>query len=159
MEIILFQPEAYLLKSSLQDIVRNYRADVEGLPEAVKKLWFSDHPAGDEEDYELWLEHLNDFRGGNSKLAERLIGELENIQNWPAVLSVSCSEADSLLTVVNDQRLYLAAVHEIGDLEKEMDEDWGKVIQISHKLALVQIQFLAGLMELMIAGLSGLEEL
>jgi len=137
-----------MLKRSLEDILKNYRAGPDDLPEAVRELWFDSQAGLDDEDHELWLEHLNEFRGENSLLIERLSGDLESITIWPAVLFVSLKEADCLLTVMNDHRLYLAAVYEVGEME--MNEDWEEVLNSPEKHAIVNIHFLAWLIELVI---------
>ena len=148
LDIVLFQPEAYLMKRSLDEIYDNYRVPPEELPESIQKLWYSHSCELEPEDQAIWLEHLSEFRGENSQLIKRISAELEEIDTWPVILTVSLQEADCLLTVINDQRLYLAAVHDVG--EKEMSDDWDAVFQLPEKHAVVNIHFLAWLIELLI---------
>jgi len=156
LDIILFQPEAHLMKRSLDEIYSNYRTKPEDLPESIKQLWHSHACELEPEDRKIWLEHLSEFRGFNSQLIQRLSVQLDGIKNWPVILTVSLQEADSLLTILNDQRLYLAAAHEVG--EQEMNQDWEVVIQSPEKQVVVNIHFLAWLIELVIMRLDHLPE-
>ncbi|MEM1158027.1 MAG: hypothetical protein AAF649_09850 [Verrucomicrobiota bacterium] len=136
------------MRKSLTEIYKNYQIAAEDLPEAVRKLWYSNSCELDAEDQAIWLDHLSEFRGENSQLIERLCDDLNGIESWPVILTVSLPEADRLLTVMNDQRLYLAAIHNLGELE--INEDWDRVFLSPEKHPLVNIHFLAWLIELII---------
>lgn len=148
LEIILFEPEAYLLRHSLSEIIRNYQMDCNELPVEVQKIWFNTDSMQDEEDRELWAEQLRDFRGQNSKLAKRILQELESSKTWPAVIHVDLQEAETLMIIINDHRLYLAAVNNVG--EQEMDVEWDQISDSLSRNAVMNIHFLAWLIELIL---------
>ncbi len=145
-ELVLFKPEAFLLRSSLEQILKNYRAQPEELPPAARDLWFKHDHQLDEEDHEIWLQNLREYRGENSRLVEQLLKETSVRDVWPQVIVIPVDQADSFITIINDHRLYLAAVNGVG--EKEMNEDWEISDKSPGKMAVMNIHFLAWLIEI-----------
>lgn len=151
LEIVLFEPEAALLEDIFEQIISNYQTRPEDLEGTVRGVWYSGegfHSAQmDSDDVAFWLDDLYSFRGENSKKCERWIEEIQT-EDYPMLWRVSHEDVDTLLTVINDHRLYCAAQHSIGDQEMEMPLE--EIDDISVKQALIEIHFLAWLMELIL---------
>ncbi|MEM6822663.1 MAG: DUF2017 family protein [Verrucomicrobiota bacterium] len=155
LEIILFEPEVLLLRQALQQISANYKVSPDDLPDEVKELWYATNQASSddlpEDDIEFVHEQLAEFKGENAKLAESILEILSQRMEMPIVVTLSLRDADNFLTIVNDQRLYLAAVNGIG--EYEMSESWEELPPSPKKMAVMHIHFLAWMVELLVSNL------
>lgn len=152
-ELVLFAPEVFILRQALQQICGIYRAKPEELPDALRTLWHEAAPGMDENDIELWEQEAQAFRGENLQLAERLLQRIDANKQVPADLPITRHELETLVTLVNDHRLYLAALHGID--ENTMATPVDEIKSLPSKMVLMQIHFLGGMMELMLLRLSG----
>lgn len=153
LELILFQPEVVFLKQALEQIIFNYRTAPEDLPDSIRQKWFPGQEQLDDDDLEILHEDGGLFRGENATLAQKILSQLNDPLSWPLILLLDWDEADRFLTVINDQRLYLAAV--FGVNEVDMTSDLEEVKASEKKSALIQIHFLAWMVELMVMRMSG----
>lgn len=147
--IVLPPAEASILKHCFVQIFDAYRVKPDELPEKIEEVWYqsASHQTIADEDAHEWAEHLYKFRGENCK----------NIEKWIAILSsndalvdwrLPSQEIDSLLTVVNDYRLYRGAEWDIS--QADMESDFNLVANPRKRLALLEIHFLGWLMELLL---------
>ena len=148
--LILFQPERAFLSGILQVILHHYGQAPEELPPRVWEVWYSAETTAslEEEDRHCWMESLRDFRQGNAGLCRRYLKMLQEAVQEPFSLPIARADLDSFLIVINDHRLYQAAVHEVG--EAEMEEDWSQIPDTGRRQALLEIHFLAVLLELLL---------
>jgi len=152
LELVLFQPEVIFLRQALEQIILNYRTAAEDLPDPIREKWFPSQGQLDEEDLEILHEDGILFRGQNVALAERLLSQLDSLPSWPLIIKLDWDEADRLLTVVNDQRLYLAAVFGVDEID--MTSNLEDMKPSAKKSALIQIHFLAWMVELIVLRMS-----
>jgi len=155
LEIVLFPTETELLRGILYDIDKAYAIPADQLESNVRTVWYSGEGFRSvemsPEDIKEWNESLQEFRGQNRTYCQEWIALLLEGGD-PLVWRVTRAEADTLLTVLNDYRLYQAARHEIG--EEEMDQDFSAIKSVSMRMALLEIHFLAWLMEMVLQALS-----
>lgn len=147
-EIILFPAEAGIFQRALRDIASSYRKPPRSHPGDIGRLWEEPALSMDKEDEKIWQEDMQGFRGENARLADDLLVQLANVREIPCVLQVPLEQIDSVVTILNDQRLYLAARHGIG--EEEMGGEMDAVSDEILKNALLQIHLLAWLIELVL---------
>ncbi|MGF1678822.1 MAG: hypothetical protein ACFCUX_06470 [Candidatus Methylacidiphilales bacterium] len=152
-ELILFHAEAHLFKQSLNEIRHNYQQGLDELPDGVKKWWCQPTPDMDPEDEASLNQELHHGRFQHISLIDALLVLLDSGSDSPKVIPLDMSQADILVILVNDHRLYLAGQHQIG--ESEMIQDWNDIKPGPMQHALLQIHFLAWMLELLILRLSG----
>jgi len=155
LEVVLFPTEIELLRSILHEIDRAYGIPIDQLETTVRNVWFSGEgfrsAEMDREDIREWNQALRDFRGENRSRCQEWTGLLAQGGD-PLLWRVARREIDTLITILNDYRLYQAARHEIG--QTQMDEDFDFVQSPNLRLALLEIHFLAWLMEMILQAMT-----
>lgn len=154
--------EKELLLSAVRAILKNYRLKPGEIDPKTAGIWYSTRgcqAAGmsDEETRE-WLENLYSFKGANARLLEEWSGQIKEIEPSKFEVAIKLEQAATLLTIINDHRLHLAAKYDIG--QTEMDEAGQGVLaepleeaaplDAEKQFAIVQIDMLAWLMEVIL---------
>lgn len=154
LEIVLFPTETALLRSILHEIHRAYAIPADQLESTVRSVWFSGEgfrsAEMSPEDIEEWNQALHEFRGQNRVRCHEWILLLAQGGD-PLLWRIGKEETDTLLTMLNDYRLYQAARNHIG--QAEMEGDFALVESTAQRMALMEIRFLDWLIEMLLQGL------
>ncbi|MEM9445086.1 MAG: hypothetical protein AAGA18_07010 [Verrucomicrobiota bacterium] len=153
-EIILFRGEATLLQDIFSRILSNYSIPPDELSDAVQKVWYPKNiQKEDREDSDDLADVIRDdfqiYRSENSLKLKSWISLLradQQIITW----RVEDGEIDRVLTILNDHRLYRAA--ELGVGQDEMDRDLEEIEDDQLRGGILEIHFLAWLIELVLRG-------
>ena len=144
--------EAPILLQVLRSIHAGYRVRPEAVDPRLRVVWYSSRGCAQAgmsaEEIREWQGHLHEFKSANLSLIERWVNGL--VQQGPGGcrLQLTLDEASRFLTVLNDQRLRLAALHGIG--QEEMDCQTLRQmsrLKPAQQSALAEIHVLAYLME------------
>ncbi len=143
--------ETQVFERTLRAMLRYYQVKPEELEPRVAELWYSTRgcrTAGmSAAEISEWRAALHEFKSANLKLLQAWAQQLAG-RKAKARLELSQAEAATLLSVVNDHRLLLAAQHEIGQAEMDLH-----ALEALHELApprqfaLYEIHLLAWMME------------
>lgn len=148
--------EKEILLQTVAAILENYKLKPADLDPRTAAVWYSTRgckSAGmSEDETREWVETLYDFKGANARLLERCCAQIKEIEPGQFELAVKLADAATLVTVINDHRLHLAAIHEIGqadmDMRGWMDEE--EQLPTEKQSALVQIELLGWLIEVIL---------
>jgi hypothetical protein len=154
LEIVLFPTETELLRSILHEIHRAYAIPSDQLESSVRSVWFSGEGFRSaemtDEDIQEWNQALYEFRGQNRIQCHEWMLRLAQGGD-PLLWRIEKDEADTLLTILNDYRLYQAARNHIG--QAEMERDFAFVESAAQRMALMEIHFLDWLIEMLLRGM------
>lgn len=147
--------EKELLQQTVAAILKNYRMKPAELDPRTAAVWYSTRgckSAGmSEEETREWVESLFGFKSANARLLERCCAQIKEVEPDKFELAVKLADAASLVTIVNDHRLHLAAVYEIDQTDMDRrawaDDDEEPSPKTS---ALVQIELLGWLIEVIL---------
>jgi hypothetical protein len=156
-----FNPlESRLLQRSLRVVIANYKIKPQDLDPKTASVWYSARgckTAGmSEEETQEWVENLHDYKSHNALQLGRWCDSLASAKSAARALRVKLDEAHILLTALNDHRLLLAAMNDIG--QKEMDtRDFSEASGLSARqlAALAEMYFLGLLIEQILHFLPG----
>jgi hypothetical protein len=147
--------EKELLLQVVGAILHNYKLKPDDLDPKTAAVWYSTRGCKNlgmsEEETREWVDALYGFKGANAQLLERWCAQIKETEPDKFELAVKVADAASLVTIINDHRLHLAAVHDIG--QRDMDvRDWvDEEDTPSEKAsAMVQIELLGWLIEVIL---------
>src|SRR5688572_4596274 len=156
--ILQFGPmEKQLLLQTVEAILHNYRLKPGELDPKTAAVWYSTRgckSAGmSAEETREWIESLYSFKSANAKLLEQWTAQIKEIEPSKFELAVKLADAASLVTVINDHRLHLAAKYDIGQAEMDMRAWTEEELELSpeQQSALVQIELLGWLIAVILA--------
>lgn len=159
--ILRFAPlEARLLSRVFGSIIRQYALKPEDVHPRVAEVWYSKRgcaAAGmSEEQTREWVETLHNFKSANAALLGRWRRNLAPAPSHIAQLELTDEDSQTLVTVLNDHRLMCAARFDIAEEEMNMRS----LAELQHlkprqRVALVDIMFLAAIIETVLALLPG----
>ncbi len=146
--------ENQVLKRIFHSIIQNYQVKPDELDSRVAEAWYSTRGCRtakmSAEETREWLENLHAYKSGTLALLEDWLRQLarHKAKAGRYQLKLKLTDAPSLLTVLNDHRLFAAATHNIGQDEMDMHS----LIELQElapdqQAALYEIHFLAWLME------------
>ena len=98
-----------------------------------------------------WAGHLHEVRSGRIPLLQRWVEALTRT-TVPVELEVARDEMETLLQTANDHRLRRAAEHGVG--EGDLELDLAGIGDEARRFALVEIHFLAWLIEVLLVEVS-----
>jgi len=147
--------EKEILLQTVEIILENYKLKPADLDPRTAAVWYSTRGckrAGmSEEETREWVDTLYGFKGANALLLERCCKQIKEIEPGKFELAVNLADAASLVTVINDHRLHLAAIHDVGQGDMDMrgwaDEEHPPSEKES---AMVQIELLGWLIEVIL---------
>ena len=147
--------EKELLLQIVGAILQNYKLRPADLDPKTAAVWYSTRGckrAGmSEEETREWVDTLYGFKGANAQLLERWCEQIKEVEPDKFELAVKLADAASLVTIVNDHRLHLAAVHDIGQSDMDMRGSVEEEELSSEKAsAMVQIELLGWLIEVIL---------
>jgi len=152
--------EAQLLRRIFGSIIRQYNVKPQDIHPRIAEVWYSKRgcaSAGmnDEQTHE-WIETLHNLKSANAALLSRWRRNLAARPNHIPQLELTDEDSHTLLTVLNDHRLLCAARYDIGDTEMNMRSlaDMQN-LKPRQRVALVDIMFLAAIIETILALLPG----
>ncbi|MEM9400303.1 MAG: DUF2017 family protein [Verrucomicrobiota bacterium] len=153
LEIILFHAEASIVQDILKRILHNYQIPPQEHHDSVQAVWY---PNAIEESYDyddgyaLKSLHsdLQEYRSQNADLVKKWISCFDR-KDEPVLWLVKEEDIDSLLTVINDHRLYLAADNKL--TEEELEQHLEEIEDPKLRSNLIEIHFLAWLIELILS--------
>jgi hypothetical protein len=151
--------ESRVLLGVLRALVSAYRLKPADLDSKARAVWYSTRGCEtvkmSADETAEWLAALHECKGAR----------LERLEQWAAQLSagtahghrirLGCSDAPAFMTAINDYRLLAAARHDIG--QAEMDGKWldpAGTLSPERQQALIEIEFLAWMIEMILHGLS-----
>ena len=148
--------EKEFLLQIAKTILENYRQKPGEIDPKTAAVWYSTRgckTAGmSAEETREWIDTLHGFKGANARLLEQWCEGIRQVEPGKFELTVKLDETGSLVTIINDHRLHLAAIHDIG--EEELDMRWSPEVeeQLSEEkqAALVQIGLLGWLIEVIL---------
>ena len=148
--LVLFTPERVLLERILSVILTNYTRQPGELHPRGAAAWY---PAGVEnreaesvEDRDFWAEELQGYRSENAGICRHWLQLVQQPpEQDPLIVRVSVEQSEVFMQVLNDHRIYLAACQ--GITEQDMEVNWSKVWDPSKRQALLEIHFLAVILE------------
>jgi hypothetical protein len=147
--------EKEILLNTVQAILQNYKLKPDELDPKTAAVWYSTRgckSAGmSAEETRDWIDSLYSFKGANAALLEQWSKQIKEVEPGKFELAIKLEHAASLVTIINDHRLHLAALHDIG--QEEMDlRDWVEEEQPNseQQSALVQIELLGWLIEVIL---------
>ena len=115
--------ESQVLLRILSTIIRNYRIKPAEMGPKEAAVWYStrgcESAKMSAEETRDWLEQLHGLRSANLDRLEDWAKQLTAAKKDHFELCVPLAEADKLITLLNDHRLFAAARHDIG--QQEMD--------------------------------------
>ncbi|MBI4024875.1 MAG: hypothetical protein HY360_07815 [Verrucomicrobia bacterium] len=152
LHILLEKTEADFLARVFRTLDMEYRIPPAEMDSKIERVWYSDEghqSAGSSvEDREEWRRMLHEFRGENTKKIKSWLSTLQQAKNSIA-WNFPLADAETLLAVVNDYRLALASKCDVA--ETEMEHDLDLIQDPVKRTALMEIHFLAWMMELILA--------
>jgi len=144
--------EKEILLHTVQAILQNYKSKPGELDRKTAAVWYSTRgckSAGmSAEETQDWLDSLYSFKSANAELLQQWCDQIKEVEPGQFELAVKLEHAASLVTIINDHRLHLAAIHDIG--QEDMDlRDWMEDDRLDSEKqsALVQIELLGWLIE------------
>jgi hypothetical protein len=144
--------ETQVFERTVGSILRQYQVEPEHVDPRVAAVWYSTRgcrAAGmTEEEIQEWLHALHEFKSANLKLLSAWAGTLAASKRKSLKLELSLEESATLLSVLNDHRLWLAAQHQIGQAEMDLRSvEALDQLQPAQQFALYEIHLLAWIME------------
>jgi type IV secretory pathway ATPase VirB11/archaellum biosynthesis ATPase len=103
-----------------------------------------------------WIENLHSLKGANLALLRRWARNLRPRPNHILQLELTDEDSQTLVTVLNDHRLMCAARYDIGEAEMNL-RTLTELQNVAprRRMALVDIMFLASIIETVLALLPG----
>ncbi|HKQ40793.1 MAG TPA: hypothetical protein VJ063_22185 [Verrucomicrobiae bacterium] len=147
--------EKELLLQTVDAILENYKLKPGELDPRTAAVWYSTRgckSAGmSEDEAREWVESLYGFKSANAQLLQQCCAQIKETEPGEFELAVKVADAGNLVTVLNDHRLHLAAVHDIGQSDMDM-RGWADDEQLPSEKdsALVQIELLGWLIEVVL---------
>ena len=147
--------EKELLLQMVGAILHNYKLKPTDLDPKTAAVWYSTRgckSAGmSDEEMREWVDTLYGFKGANARLLERWSAGIKQTEADNFELAVKLTDAASLVTIINDHRLHLAAVHDIGQSDMDV-RDWVDEEDTPRERAsaMLQIELLGWLIEVIL---------
>ncbi|HTD85600.1 MAG TPA: hypothetical protein VK850_03405 [Candidatus Binatia bacterium] len=148
--------EKEILLQTVDTILQNYKLKPADLDPRTAAVWYSTRGCKNadmsEDDTREWVETLYGFKGANARLLERCCAQIKEIEPDKFELAIKLADAAGLVTVINDHRLHLAAIHDIGqsDMDNRGWVDEEEQLPSEKESALVQIELLGWLIEVIL---------
>ena len=140
--------EAPFIADVLVQLQKEYEVPPQELESKISEVWYSKKghqgTGSSKEEIAEWNHSLFEFRGENARKIQDWI-QLLRRESYPVVWDVPLQEVDSLLMILNDYRLSLAARYEVA--ESEMEHDLTQIEDARKRLALLQIHLLGIMMD------------
>jgi len=144
--------EAQIVEQVFRFLIKHYQLEPSQLDARAAAVWYSTRGCKtsgmSEEETADWLDSLHTLKTAQISRLEEWAAKLAARESPPIQLEFSFSEASSLITILNDYRLFLAARHDIG--QREMDLHSVRALQElapAQQGAICQIDFVGWLMD------------
>jgi len=152
--------ERRLLIRVLAGIAENYRLLPEDLDQKTRGVWYATGGCASAglspEDTQEWVKNLQAFKGEHLRLVQGWLEDLKSAAPGAGGVRVRQENVPVLLTVLNDHRLMAAAQNDIGETEMSIRTTEALARLTPGRLrALIEIQFLAQLIESLLDHLPG----
>ena len=147
--------EANILREALESIMANYQTPPDQIDPKVAAVWYSSRgcqSAGlSAEETKAWLRDLHGFKSANLGLLRTWATKLTGPKSNRYELRIDVEKASTLLTVLNDHRLYAAALQNIGESEMTMPISVAfTALPPARQAALIQIDLLGWIIEVIL---------
>jgi hypothetical protein len=144
--------ESQALHRILSTIIQNYKIRPAEMGPKEAAVWYStrgcESAKMSAEETRDWLEQLHGLRSANLARLEDWAKQLTAAKEDHFELCVPLAEADKLITLLNDHRLFAAARHDIGQAEMDLCSLAAcNALTPMQSNALDEIHYLAGLIE------------
>ena len=149
--IELAAPEAALLRQALETTAEGYRTHPGELDPMVGNVWYGRaglREAGIRgEDALHWIEGLHEVRVGREKTTQDWLKKMPPV-GQSGIWRLAAKDVDAFLATLNDHRLRRAAEFDLG--EGDLEVNALERAKGNKRIALVEIHFLAWLMEMIL---------
>jgi len=159
--MLRFAPgEAQLLRRIFNSIIRHYAVKPGDLDPRIAEAWYSRRGCASarmtDEQTREWIENLHSLKGAHLTLLRRWAAKLRPRPNHTPQLELTDEDSQTLVTVFNDHRLMCAARYAIGEAEMNL-RTLTELENVAprRRVALVDIMFLAAIIETVLALLPG----
>jgi hypothetical protein len=147
--------EANILREALESIMANYQTPPDQIDPKVAAVWYSSRGcqrAGlSAEETNAWLRDLHGFKSANLSLINTWVSKLSGPKSARYELRIDAEKASTLLTVLNDHRLYAAALQNIGEAEMTMPMSLAfAALPPARQAAIIQIDLLGWIIEVVL---------
>jgi hypothetical protein len=144
--------EARILRQILDELIANYAVPPDEMDAKGASVWYSTRGCETAkmtaEETRDWLEQLHGFRSANLALLQEWSRQLARRQEGHFALRVPLAEAATLVGVLNDHRLLVAARNDIGQTEMDLAADVAlKQLTARQQTALFEIHLLGWMIE------------
>ena len=144
--------EARVLRHIFESLIANYSLPPDQLDAKAASVWYSTRgcqTAGmTAEETRDWLEQLHGFRSAHLALLQEGARQLGRRTGDHVELRVSLPDAATLVGVLNDHRLLVAARNDIGQREMDLSaRSAAKELAAAQQTALFEIHLLAWMIE------------
>ena len=144
--------ERKVLERALAALLENYKVRPEEADQKGAAVWYSargcQRARMSADETAEWLKQLHHLRTGRMEVLEICLKQFTAQSQPPWALRIPVSQAEALLTALNDHRLLLAARHDIGESEMSV-RSFASLSKLppDQQTALCEIEFLAYLVE------------
>lgn len=116
--------EGTLVRRALNEIIQNYKMKPDEVDPKVAAVWYSTRGCRSAkmtpEEVQEWLNTLHAYKSACLPLLKECQRELARRHSGHYRLSVTLEAAPSLMTILNDHRLLVAARNDIGQAEMDL---------------------------------------
>ncbi len=141
--------ESRLLVRSLEQLAARYALKPAEIDPRIAAAWYSNRGCISaklsEQETRDWLDQLHALKSANLQRLENWIGQLKPS---PPHLRLRMDDASAFITAVNDHRLAMAAAHDIGQEQMDIQSPLQLIkLPTSQQEALLEIHLLAWIIE------------
>jgi len=153
--------ESRILQHILRQIMVNYQTKPEQLDRKAAAAWYStrgcEQAKMSADDVREWVQHLHRYKSANVQHLIKWSRRLAVLNKAGyCQLNVKLDDAPVLLTALNDHRLLVAAMHDIGQSEMDLHSLPAlNNLRSAQQTALSEIHFLASIIEEILRFLPG----
>jgi hypothetical protein len=144
--------EAELIRKCLNELIHLYHTPPSELNPKIDQVWYQTQNIRksevNSEHTEEWKQDLYLYKGEKTKWLEKWKVELTSDAS-PITWKIQAEEFDVLLTSLNDYRLLKTAEFDLS--EEIMAQDIDEIKNAEEKFAVIEIHFLAWIIELLLA--------
>lgn len=144
--------ERKVLERTIAALLENYKVRPEEVDQKVAAVWYSARGCQgarmSADETAEWFKQLHLVRTGRIKVLENCLKQFAAQSQPPWALDIPVSNAEALLTALNDHRLLIAARHDIGEAEMSV-RSFASLSKLppDQQTALCEIEFLAYMVE------------
>ncbi len=144
--------ERKVLERTIAALLQNYKIRPDEADQKVAAVWYSargcQRARMSADETADWLKQLHNVRTGRIEVLKICLKQFAAQTQPPWALGIAVSQAEGLMTALNDHRLLLAARHDIGEAEMSV-RSFSSLSKLppAQQTTLCEIEFLAYMVE------------